>query len=148
MSGVSALPEAVPPLHLQALRATVASHFSWDSWARVIAEQGVTIDRPAQEAHPEYPSIVYPLDYGFVPGTTSTDGEAVDVFLGSGTMGLVGLLLTTDYRQQDREMKLLVDCTPPEVYTAHGFINYDRTLLEGVLVLRYDMPTLWEQVRS
>ena len=130
---------------LQALRSVVRKQFSWDAWATRIDTQGITIDRPAHSAHPQYPSVVYPMDYGFIPGTVGTDNEPVDVFLGSGDTGLVGLLLTCDHRAGDREMKLLYDCTPAEVYMAHGFINFDRSLLEGVLVLRWPMPTLWEE---
>jgi len=137
-----------PPLDLQTLRAIVREHFSWADWARCIEARGVTLDRPAYSAHPEYPSVVYPLDYGYVPDTTGPDGDPVDVFVGSGTQGLVGAILTTDHRQTDRDLKLLVDCTPPEIYTAHGFINYDRTLLEGVLVLRRPMAALWARYRS
>jgi inorganic pyrophosphatase len=122
----------------------VRDHFRWAAWAHCIERRGVAIDRPFGTAHPDHASVVYPLDYGFLPDTIGPDGEPIDVFVGSGTAGLVGLLLTTDHRQCDRDVKLLFDCTPPEIYTAHGFINYDRTLLEGVLVLRYDMPTLWE----
>jgi inorganic pyrophosphatase len=148
MAGPAPPTDVLPPLDLRALRTVLSTHFSWVAWERVIERKGITIDRPAQTAHPEYSEIVYPMDYGFIPDTMSTDGEAVDVFVGEGALGLVGLILTTDHRQTDREMKLLVDCTPPEIYTAHGFINYDRTLLEGVLVLRYDMPTLWEKILS
>lgn len=139
---------SLPPLDLEALRPLVRDSFPWTAWARCLDERGVTIDRPARTAHPSYPSVIYPLDYGFIPGTTGTDGDPVDVFLGSDDTGLVGLILTTDYRQGDREVKLLVDCTPAEIYMAHGFINYDRTLLEGVLVLRTPMPTLWERLDS
>jgi len=126
----------------------VRDHFSWAHWDRCIEQRGVTLDRPFGTAHPNHPSVVYPLDYGFLPGTTGPDGEPVDVFLGTGTQGLVGLLLTTDHRQGDRDVKLLVDCTPPEIYTAHGFINYDRRLLEGVLVLRHPMAHLWDSAGS
>jgi inorganic pyrophosphatase len=131
---------------LHALRSLVRDHFPWSTWERCLDDRGVTIDRPTRTAHPDYPSVIYPLDYGYIPGTTSTDGEPVDVFVGNGDVGLVSLILTTDHRQGDREVKLLVDCTPPEVYMAHGFINYDRTLLEGVLVLRTSMSSLWDRM--
>jgi len=139
---------SLPPLDLEALRPLVRARFPWAAWDRCLDERGVTIDRPARTAHPDYPSVIYPLDYGFIPGTVGTDGAPVDVFVGSGDAGLVGLILTTDHRQGDREVKLLVDCTPPEIYTAHGFINYDRTLLEGVLVLRTSMAALWGQCET
>ncbi|MFB6232493.1 MAG: hypothetical protein ABEL04_15195 [Salinibacter sp.] len=134
----------LPPLDLQALRPLVREQLRWNAWARCIVSNGITIERPRTTAHPDYPSVIYPLDYGRVDGTRGTDGEPLDVFVGRGTTGLVGAILTTDHRQRDREVKLLYDCTPVEVYTAHGFINYDRTLLEGVLVLRRPMPTLWD----
>lgn len=136
---------SLPPLDLQALRPLVQAHLQWEAWARCIAQHGITIERPRATAHPAHPSILYPLDYGFVNDTLGSDGDALDVFVGSGTTGLVGALLTTDYRKGDREAKLLYDCTPAEVYTAHGFINYDQTLLEGVLVMRQPMATLWDK---
>ncbi|MFO8098569.1 MAG: inorganic diphosphatase [Salinibacter sp.] len=130
-------------MRLHALRSVVRAQFSWAAWAQCLADRGVTIDRPARSAHPEYPSVIYPMDYGFIPGTVGTDDEPVDVFVGTGATGLAGLLLTRDYRQEDREAKLLYNCTPVEIYTAHGFVNYDRSLLEGVLVPRRPMLTLW-----
>lgn len=135
----------LPPLDLQALRPPVREHLQWKKWDTCISKNGITIERSRTTAHPDYPSVVYPLDYGSVNETLGTDGDPVDVFVGRGTTGLVGGILTTDFRQQDREIKLLYDCTPPEVYTAHGFINYDRTLLEGVLVLRRPMRALWDE---
>jgi len=132
-------------LDLQALRPLARNHLQWEKWQVCICNNGITVERPRTTAHPDYPSVVYPLDYGFVNDTLGTDGDPVDVFVGRGTTGLVGGILTTDVRQQDREMKLLYDCTPPEVYTAHGFINYDRTLLEGVLVLRRPLKPLWDE---
>ena len=140
------MPDSRPsPLDLQALRPLVRDRLQWEKWQVCICNNGITVERPRSTAHPDYPSVVYPLDYGFVNDTLGTDGDPVDVFVGRGTTGLVGGILTTDVRQQDREIKLLYDCTPPEIYTAHGFINYDRTLLEGVLVLRRPLKLLWEE---
>jgi inorganic pyrophosphatase len=137
------------PRDRSAYRDLFASHFPWAAWEAVIEANGWTIERPSHEPHPDDPTIIYPLDYGSVDGTLSTDGEAVDCFVGSASPdaaagGLVGAILTTDHRKGDREVKLLYRCTPPEIYTAHGFINYDRTLLEGLLVLRTPMHELWE----
>ena len=130
---------AQPP-HLSDL---IARHFRWAAWEKVIRQNGITIDRPYRSRHPRFPEIIYPLDYGYVNGTRGTDGEEVDVFVGRGTGGLTALLATTDHRRSDREFKLLWDCTPEEVYLAHGFINFDRMLMEGLLVLRRPMQELW-----
>lgn len=108
---------------------------------------GIVLDRPRHSVHPAFLDIVYPLDYGYVAGTSSGDGEAVDVFAGSRPdLGLVGLVLTTDRRRGDREVKLLYGTTPAEVYTAHGFLSFDRRLLDSVLVLRQPMRALWTHV--
>ena len=120
-------------------------HFRWRYWEELIALNGVTIERPFRSLHPVYPEIVYPIDYGYVNGTTSSDGSEVDVFVGGAELGLVGLIMTQDFRRNDREVKLLYNCGPREVYLAHGFINFDQRRMEGTLVLRYAMSTLWNK---
>ena len=140
------MPSLLPSQTLASLRPIARSQLQWDHWVGCINERGLTIDRPARTAHPDHPSVIYPLDYGYINDTVGTDGAPVDVFVGSGSTGLVGALLTADHRKGDRELKFLWDCTPPEVYTAHGFINYDRSLLEGVLVLRRPLTELWANV--
>ena len=125
------------------LRDLAAGQFDWEAWEALIALNGLTIDRPYRSRHPEFSDIIYPLNYGYVNATTSTDGHEVDVFVGSADNGLVGLLMTTDYGRGDREVKLLYNCTPEEIYLANGFINFDRTRMEGTLVLRRPMHELW-----
>ena len=36
----------------------------------------VVIDRALGSAHPKHPDLVYEVNYGYVPGTRSGDGEA------------------------------------------------------------------------
>jgi len=119
-------------------------HFSWNRWEQLIIAEGVHLDRPQSTPHPLYPDIIYPMNYGFVCNTMSSDHAEVDVFVGSGAPRLVGMIVTDDYRQNDQEIKLLWRCVPSEIYMAHGFINFDRSKLEGRLVLRYPMKKLWE----
>lgn len=125
------------------LRELVAGHFDWAGWETLILQNGITLDRPYRSPHPNYPEIIYPINYGYVNGTTSADGDEMDVFVGSAANGLIGLLMTTDYGRGDREIKLLYHCTPEEIYLTNGFINFDRRRMEGTLVLRHPMQTLW-----
>ena len=121
----------------------MAPDIDWLGWERLIAENGVTLDRPRGSRHPTWPEIVYPIDYGYVNGTVGADGEEVDVFVGTAGTGLVGAILTRDHRKGDEELKLLLDCGPAEVYLVNGFINFDRSRMEGDLVMRVPMARLW-----
>jgi hypothetical protein len=123
----------------------LAGRIDWAGWETLIREAGVTVDRPRGSTHPDWADIVYPIDYGYVNGTRSSDGHEIDIFLGSAGTGLVGAVFTTDHRRGDREVKLLWDCTPGEVYLVNGFLNYDRRLMEGVLVMRRPMAELRAQ---
>ena len=122
-----------------------ARHFQWTAWDALIQEHGIEIDRPHGQPHPRFSEIIYPIDYGFVRGTTSSDGEPVDIFVGSGPPGVVGLILTVDFGKGDREAKLLYGCTPEEVYLVNGFINFNPELMQGRLVLRQPMRALWRE---
>jgi inorganic pyrophosphatase len=122
----------------------IRTRFAWAAWETLLEKNGYTIDRPYRSCHPDHPTIVYPIDYGYLNGTVSSDGHEVDVFVGTASNGLVGTLLTTDHRRGDREFKLLYHCRPEEVYLVNGFLNFDRTLMEALLVLRYPLHALWE----
>ena len=39
------------------------------------------IDRPIGSHHPDYPDMVYPINYGYVEGVYALDGEEQDVYL-------------------------------------------------------------------
>ena len=62
----------------------------WIEWERIIAENGIVIDRPKGTAHPRFPGMIYPVDYGYLEQTIGGDGEEIDIFVGSADSGLVG----------------------------------------------------------
>ncbi len=121
----------------------IPQYFQWVTWEALIERNGVTIDRPFASPHPDHPSIIYPINYGFINDTTSTDGQEIDIFVGSATNKLVALIETADFRKGDREIKLIYNCTPAEIYLVHGFINYAPTLMQGRLVMRKPMAEVW-----
>ncbi|MXY35272.1 MAG: inorganic pyrophosphatase [Dehalococcoidia bacterium] len=41
----------------------------------------VEIDRPLGSIHPREDDVVYPVNYGFVPGTLAPDGHPIDVYV-------------------------------------------------------------------
>lgn len=41
----------------------------------------VIVDRPLGSCHPKHPDIVYPVNYGYVPGIMAPDGEEQDVYI-------------------------------------------------------------------
>jgi len=117
----------------------------WESWEALIGLKGVTLDRPRGSIHPQHSDIVYPIDYGYVNGTTSSDGQEVDIFVGSAQNGLIAAIFTVDRRKVDRECKLIHNCTPEEIYLINGFINYDTSLMSGSLFMRYPMKDLYPE---
>jgi inorganic pyrophosphatase len=59
-----------------------------------------------------YPDWIYPLDYGFIPGTVGGDGHPVDVFVGTEQTGLRAALVV---RHDDvEELKLLWNMSDEE----------------------------------
>lgn len=126
------------------LSTLIEERFPWARWERWIRQHGITIDRAKDSIHPHFP-IRYPIAYGYVRDTESSDGEPVDVFVGTLAVGVVGAIITRDHRKHDCEIKLLYNCHPVEVYLAHGFINFDTRLLDGTLILRHPMAELWRE---
>ncbi len=44
-------------------------------------EVDIIMDRPVGTRHPKHPDIVYPINYGYIDGMLSADGEGIDVYL-------------------------------------------------------------------
>ena len=71
----------------------------------------VVVDRPMGTCHPKYPELIYPVNYGYVPGVMAPDGEAQDAYiLGVGEPVAVfeGSVIAIVQRLDDVEEKWVV----------------------------------------
>jgi inorganic pyrophosphatase len=74
----------------------------------------VTMDRPLGSTHPKYPERIYPVNYGYIPGTTSGDGEELDAYVLGVNEPLetfAGVVRAIIHRINNDDDKLVV--TPP-----------------------------------
>jgi len=115
----------------------------WKAMTDLLSTNTIIIDRPKGSFHPRYGKVSYPLDYGYVENTTSSDGGGIDVWLGSlnsvvdkvNVRTLTGILCTFDTLKRDAEIKLLVGCTEEDIQIIQGFHKEMYTLyIPNVLV--------------
>lgn len=108
----------------------------WQSMSQLLTMNPVIIDRPAGSSHPRYPTVIYPLDYGYLGNTTSSDGGGIDVWLGSlnsvrnkgEARILTGILCTFDTLKRDAEIKLLIGCNAEDIQVIRDFHKEMYTL--------------------
>jgi inorganic pyrophosphatase len=114
-------------------------HF-WELADRLVAASAIVVDRPAGSAHPRMPELIYPLDYGYLAGTTAIDGGGIDLWRGSlAEQRVTGVIVTVDLLKRDAEVKLLVGCTPAEARLA--LATHTQGAQGGLLVMREESTT-------
>lgn len=90
----------------------------WRLLNELVATSDIIIDRPKGTSHPRFPNLIYPMDYGYLATTQSSDGDEVDIWLGSlDTKHITGIVCTVDTEDRDVEIKVLFGCTPKEIRT-------------------------------
>jgi len=96
----------------------------WDLLSQLVSGSNIVIDRPKNSRHPDWEDIIYPLDYGYLAGTTSSDGAGIDIWQGnSGEKQITGIICTVDLLKKDSEIKILLGCTEKEMMTIVDFLN-------------------------
>ena len=103
---------------------TKHSEVFWQRLDALLERSEIVIDRPRGSSHPRFPEIIYVIDYGYLDGTTSNDGEGVDVWLGTDSAKrLDAVICTVDLDRGDAELKLMVGCTDEEKEYIERFYN-------------------------
>lgn len=108
----------------------------WNALDELAGQSEIIVDRPKGSAHPNYPDFIYPMDYGYLSGTASMDGEGIDVWVGTAPSRRVNAVLcVVDKRKKDSEIKLLIGCTEEE--TALAYQTQNRTdFMKSILIRR------------
>lgn len=107
----------------------------WEYLERLIENSTIKIDRPKGSAHPRFPDLIYPLDYGYLKDTTSTDGGGLDVWVGGQISArLEGIVCTIDLNKKDIEIKLLIGCSEADLKTIIDFHNSNA--MRAILIRR------------
>jgi inorganic pyrophosphatase len=107
----------------------------WTRLDDLIASSKIIIDRPKNKPHPHWPDLIFPLDYGYLEGTTAMDGGGIDLWLGSAPhRKLTAIMCTVDINKKDSEIKLIIGCTEEELGIIERFHN--GRYQSGILVRR------------
>lgn len=71
----------------------------------------VTIDRPLGTYHPKHKDLLYPVNYGYIPGVIAADGEEQDAYVlgvGEPVAEFTGRVVAIIHRFDDIEEKWVV----------------------------------------
>lgn len=101
----------------------------WRLLDQMVKTNRIVIDRPKGTPHPKYADYIYPLDYGYLDGTVSSDGAGIDVWIGtSEDKSVCAMISSVDVVKRDSEIKILFACTLEEI----RFIYEDHNRLDGM----------------
>ena len=96
----------------------------WEFLQKLVDTSEIVLDRPQGSIHPRFRHQPYPVNYGYLKGTTAIDAGGVDIWVGSEKEKKVGgALCTVDLFKKDTELKIIYDCTDAEVAAIMEFVN-------------------------
>lgn len=105
----------------------------WQMLDRLVEKSEIIVDRPKGSYHPKYPEFYYHVDYGYLSGTTSSDGDGIDVWIGSDNESkLDTIICTVDIIKKDSEIKILLNCTEKEkelIYHTHNNSDFMKEIM-------------------
>lgn len=107
----------------------------WLALDRLVVSHMLVIEHHKGTADPAEPEFIYPLDYGYLEGTTSPDGDGIDVWIGTPqTHRVTAVVYTVDEMKEDIEVKLLIGCTESEAQQVYSI--HQRGHQSAILLLR------------
>ena len=103
------------------------NNYSNEALSYLGKEVEIKIDRPSGSTHPKHKSIVYSVNYGYIPDVIGGDGEELDVYLlgvNEAVSQYTATVIAVIHRLNDDEDKL--------VAAPKGLAYYKEQILEAV----------------
>lgn len=108
----------------------------WSALDKMVGNSEVIIDRPKGTRHPKYPDLLYEVDYGYLNGTSSMDGDGIDIWKGTDPRQRIdAMICIVDLIKKDSEIKMLIGCTEEEKDKIYRFHN-DSEYMKGIMIRR------------
>ena len=105
----------------------------WQKVDTLILSSTVCLSHPKGSAHPQYPAMIYPVDYGYLKDTMSTESDPVHLYVGTDSDKRVNaIVISADILKKDCVAKLLIGCTEEEMSKIMRFMNqteFQKTIL-------------------
>lgn len=108
----------------------------WEKLDTLVAQSKIVIDRAQGTVHPRYSEYIYPYDYGYLEGTTSSDGDSIDCWVGALEKKVTGIAVTVDLEKKDSEIKILIGCSPEEMDVIGQ--THNRGTLSAIVIQRHE----------
>ena len=67
----------------------------WQYLDKLVNSSSVVVDRPRGTTNPRFPDLIYPLDYGYLQDTISTDQSGIDFWVGDNEDKILDALICT-----------------------------------------------------
>ena len=88
----------------------IKNDYSKEALSYLGKEVEIKIDRPLGTTHPKHKSIVYSVNYGYIPDVIGGDGEEIDVYLlgvDTPVFKYTATVIAVIHRLNDNEDKLV-----------------------------------------
>lgn len=107
----------------------------WEGLQDLVDTSEHHIERPKGTAHPRYEEFIYPFDYGYMKETKGSDGECLDLWVGSlKSNDVSGIIVTVDTEKRDSEINVLLGCTEADMKII--LECHQRGAMKGLLIAR------------
>lgn len=117
--------------------------YFWQKMDTLLLSSACKIDHKKGTAHPQYPNLIYPVDYGYLQDTIGTGDQPIHVFKGSQRSNSVeAIVVSADILKKDCDVKLLVGCTEGEKMDILMFLNQTQ-FQKAILVQKGNDTPSW-----